>query len=593
MAEGEHNDMSVGTADNPLVVGGIKVTFFTDGKEQLTFALCGHDGRQEGKLESYQTYICRFSKSVDGFSGARPPDELDDIKRIKQEDVIKKAKEALQAEVGVPLESSEIEILEPPRKHSRVLDQLLRGKGFSNGDRRYCAYEMNENAAIKVVFKQGDKEADELTYKEQPFWFRCPIQLQENQSYWIKLEWKGETTNTDIREMYQFELSEAGTPRGYLTYLPSNEKELNRNLNYHESLLAGQILVKEKKVNGESGEVVFKFPIVVVPRKIELKDLEQIFEDVMREHAQLLFTYKGPTGARMETKAGEKKNPLQKLRFIEWFFTREPHRLDRLLLSIVSNPDKKLITEQSWEDLAFATSPSMEGLYEMFTRSEIMVRAEAEGHFRYGAGSPEQSYRFTQVLEEQSHLSYDTYPNRFVKFFLKFMITQLNEVEALLRKNMEDETTYKYWDVQAKVRERTIRKYLNTGFFQEVSDLHGMMGSSQVLQNEPRYREVFKAYLDLVRGLALSFDELEEMLNDPIKAMHELYEYWCFFELKKELEKLMGTPSKTSIETKRDEKKGTGEYLAWNICTRFEKDGLAATLFYNLETGKKGKNKQI
>lgn len=70
-------------------------------------------------------------------------------------------------------------------------------------------------------------------------------------------------------------------------------------------------------------------------------------------------------------------------------------------------------------------------------------------------------------------------------------------------------------------------RFIRFSFLAGVGNLNTIDNLSLVLQMAPGYREVFKYYLMLVKGLSLQSD----IFHISIKDLALLYEYWCFLKL--------------------------------------------------------------
>lgn len=77
-----------------------------------------------------------------------------------------------------------------------------------------------------------------------------------------------------------------------------------------------------------------------------------------------------------------------------------------------------------------------------------------------------------------------------------------------------------------KMRDR-LHSLERFGFLSSVGELNQVNNLSLVLQMAPGYREVYKYYLMLVKGLSLQSD----IFRISIKDLALLYEYWCFLKL--------------------------------------------------------------
>lgn len=72
-----------------------------------------------------------------------------------------------------------------------------------------------------------------------------------------------------------------------------------------------------------------------------------------------------------------------------------------------------------------------------------------------------------------------------------------------------------------------LNRRCNTSFLQGVSAYEATSGMSLVFSMAPSYRDLYKYYLMLLRGLSVTGD----VFNISVKDLAVLYEYWCFIKL--------------------------------------------------------------
>ena len=72
-----------------------------------------------------------------------------------------------------------------------------------------------------------------------------------------------------------------------------------------------------------------------------------------------------------------------------------------------------------------------------------------------------------------------------------------------------------------------VRNILNTSFLREVSEYYAEQSMSLVFGMAPGYRELYKHYLMIQRGLSVHGD----FFRISVKDTAQLYEYWCFIKL--------------------------------------------------------------
>jgi predicted component of viral defense system (DUF524 family) len=130
-----------------------------------------------------------------------------------------------------------------------------------------------------------------------------------------------------------------------------------------------------------------------------------------------------------------------------------------------------------------------------------------------------------KALSVKKSICFDTFENRFIKYILKAVVKRLECVKLnytkLGRKSNDD--IFK----QLNSMKYEIHKRLEYSFLREVGDLYSLNSLSLVLNMAPGYKDLYKYYLILIKGLTLD----GEVFKISIKDLSVLYEYWCFIKL--------------------------------------------------------------
>ncbi len=250
---------------------------------------------------------------------------------------------------------------------------------------------------------------------------------------------------------------------------------------------------------------------------------------MLKLHSELIIDYTSSTGLTIKPGNIGKKNPFQRLKFIDYIWTER--KLDKALQAIIDNPHKTLISEEVSRDIDEVGVISPYRIMDMAFDSQGVMVVNSGGHFKI----EEKRFAFTKAYDEVVKISYDTYPNRFVKFFLKYLYTDLHSIIEAIQTYIKPErqilkSYYEDFINRAnEIKNKYVLRFLSRDFFKEVSDLKHLTIPPQVLLKEDRYQTVFTSFQDLLKGVIVDA-ELEQMLKDPITNMPELYEYWCFLK---------------------------------------------------------------
>lgn len=179
---------------------------------------------------------------------------------------------------------------------------------------------------------------------------------------------------------------------------------------------------------------------------------------------------------------------------------------------IISVPHHKLITEHTVvpEHKARRTDKMSE---KWLMKNQNNIAETATG------------FDVSKVLAVKKIITYDTNENRFVKFILRITIRKIEDfLNRYLNSSVVVEETIV---IKANEMISSIRGALNTSFLREVSDFNTLPSMSLVFSMALGYRELYKYYLMMHRGLAVNGD----IFRISVKDTAQLYEYWCFIKL--------------------------------------------------------------
>ena len=130
-----------------------------------------------------------------------------------------------------------------------------------------------------------------------------------------------------------------------------------------------------------------------------------------------------------------------------------------------------------------------------------------------------------RVLASRKQITYDTNENRFVKFILKATIRKLEDFITRYKKSVKNPEETVLLETDRMINK--VRSILNNSFLRGVSEYTAAQSMSLVFGMAPGYRELYKYYLMLQRGLSIHGD----FFRISVKDTAQLYEYWCFIKL--------------------------------------------------------------
>lgn len=134
-----------------------------------------------------------------------------------------------------------------------------------------------------------------------------------------------------------------------------------------------------------------------------------------------------------------------------------------------------------------------------------------------------------EALVVKKTVTRDVKENRFLKFILESIIRKIDIFAAKYKKSGRDELHLN----KILGFRKDILKRINGSFLKDVQSSFEDINTSLVFSMAPGYREVYKYYLMLQKGLTIN----SNVFNISIKDLSVLYEYWCFIKINGILQK--------------------------------------------------------
>lgn len=137
--------------------------------------------------------------------------------------------------------------------------------------------------------------------------------------------------------------------------------------------------------------------------------------------------------------------------------------------------------------------------------------------------------RINKVLGVCKKIKYDTTENQLVKFMLTTTVKKLQDFRRKYLAGFRNPEKSADPEILNRIdcMVSQISSQLKNPIFEEVSSLKGVNTMSLVFQMAPGYRELYRYYQLIQRGISFS----GEVYNFSLKETSTLYEYWCFIKL--------------------------------------------------------------
>jgi hypothetical protein len=376
-------------------------------------------------------------------------------------------------------------------KASKRHSQILNATSYSVNDGEISIYNFESRKLERLV--------DSKTY---------PL-IFENKDYFVGITFKNKT--------------EVNAPCIY-----SKIKEVEEKFFYREELgfLAGTInfgndLGKSQLVIRFTKDNLFKefnLEFEVFPTKLNYRsDYEKIVSDIEKEYPYLVLDFLKKTYTSFKTGSTPNTDLI-------WWQVFGGLYADFLHSSkfILNKPHSRIIRQTKYlkADRIQKWSPTLEEEYSQFK------------------SFPNKSYR-----SEYKTLSTNTSENRFFKHAVFQTLRRYKKVKSFIEKRFTTSITENFKSELFQV-EKQLQIVSVNPFFRNIDDFQGIKQESLVLQKATGYSTIYKSWIMLNSGLKF----LDGIQKIELKNIADLYQIWCFLEIKNVLQNLLGKENPDDVD---------------------------------------------
>lgn len=146
--------------------------------------------------------------------------------------------------------------------------------------------------------------------------------------------------------------------------------------------------------------------------------------------------------------------------------------------------------------------------------------------------------------QTKKHLSCDTPENRFIKMVVKTTKARLDDFHRKLVRYNQAPETQRLTDTflkQIQDLQAPFAQFQKQSFISEVGEFNGFNSESLVLQQKTGYSAVYRIWQELKFYL----DVFSNQATVSMKTIAEIYEVWCFLELRRILVENLGFTDRT------------------------------------------------
>ncbi|MDP4536011.1 DUF2357 domain-containing protein [Alkalimonas collagenimarina] len=262
--------------------------------------------------------------------------------------------------------------------------------------------------------------------------------------------------------------------------------------------------------NKQQQNIVIKFNIL--PTKMDLdSDLQAIYYRLDADYPLWRFAFSNSTESTADGKRQSNNNfPLL------WLarFTGLREKFEKNIRILLNAPHSRLVQVDRR-----VKAERLKG------KLSVALQEKLEQDFS-------NQHYYNSYATRRKILSLDTPENRFIKMVLQHAHSQLGRFLHLVaeaNKKPDAQIFAASFVTQLNSWQKTLEKYLYHPMFKEVGSFKGMSKESLVLQQKTGYNGVYKVWHELKRYL----DVMGSQSSVSMKTIDELYEVWCFLEIRR------------------------------------------------------------
>lgn len=298
--------------------------------------------------------------------------------------------------------------------------------------------------------------------------------------------------------------------RNKVTPVTSRSKNLSGIINFRGDIGFTQFVIKAD--NREE----FKITLEVFPSKISYKeDYKALLNDVNEEIYNLAYGFLARTylGADINNKINN--NDTEFYSILNYVFEKLKKSIDIVL----NNPNHILHKENKVVKYVNIKKTTKDTIKYLEKRPYLMEKADGN------------RYLPSQALVTKKTITMNTRENRLLKFMLLKITDNIDKFLIRYKKSSWNSDEY-IINKLIHMKKEIIHK-INSSFLRNINEQFNDASMSLVFSMGSGYRDVFKLYIILQKGLSIS----SNIFSLSIKELSLLYEYWCFIKINSLLKK--------------------------------------------------------
>ncbi len=290
-------------------------------------------------------------------------------------------------------------------------------------------------------------------------------------------------------------------------------KSNNGFLNFRS--FAGKTFLDIEKDN----EVIFSVSIEVRSKKINYNEqYPAMIGDLSKYASGLIFEVNSPLYQSFELNSTKKETYYEDFMLLEYLFREENlpstfEYLSRNLYSTLENTQETVPT-------SLASNIGPNELVNMVSNPEHLHK-DVNSNIRFSRKM--KGFVPIKIDEISYEDTIDVPENRFYKNFLESIAILINDLLSVCDNGYVKDRLLEY--------KEQISYFLSQRYFRDISRMDYAPLNSQVLQKREGYRDILQYFLMFEFGFKLTWNQITDEFKGYEKKLHNLYEYWCYFEL--------------------------------------------------------------
>ncbi len=265
------------------------------------------------------------------------------------------------------------------------------------------------------------------------------------------------------------------------------------------------------------GKPALQILIEIFPAKMDYRtDYQNILQEVNEQVYNLAFDFLRKTHQLTGFTETKTQSLTEFFSILQYVFQQLIGAIERIQVA----PHYTLHSGHRIVDAAKVKKASRQNELLLSKNPNLLVEDPEKGILRI----QNKSFRPISLIESKRTIHFDTVENRFIRWVLERIVEKLQQIHRHfgMSDRVKDEILLEKLDRMIL----QVRRVLQLDFLVASKMIH-QLSVTLVLQMAPGYKEVFKAYLLLMKGLTIQGD----LLKLSMKDLSQLYEYWCFLKI--------------------------------------------------------------